>query len=721
MSIRTFLANLLVKSSGAGPIYSEMVAGRPVFTPTQYVKLSQEGYAKCVTAYRCIDLIAKNAANMPLILFRRTAGDDQEIENHPILDLLRKPNPSQSGFEFFVDVSAYLNIAGNSYLEQVAGSISKEPKELYALRPDRMAVVAGSFGLPEAFIYGTGGKSKKWEVDPVTGNSDILHIKYFNPINDWYGLAPMEVAARSVDQRNAAEDHNLALLQNGARPSGLLAYEGKEGADMGEDQRVSIESQIRTKFSGPRNAGRVLLSGGGSGKFTWTEMGMSPKDMDWLNSKTSNSSDICNAYGVPQQLVGIQSAQTFSNMREARLWLYEETALPHMRQILDGLNMWLVPFWGDDLYLDIDEDEISALGPRRDRVWDKVNKADFLTYNEKREAVGYDNVEGGDVILVSATLLPLESASEPLPEADSKADSKEITDTPDEAEDATAKTLELQLATAHVVFKGFDYKLLNDRGKNARNREVLLMIRLQLAFERSLRVRAARLLAARVRDAASAYAESGMVESIDMAMEGHDAEINSLLRAHWQTVFETFGNRILDAVKSSGMMLDTKQDSLFERLTLEWIDSHAAEEVVGIVTTTKQQIISAISKGQAEGLGVPAIAKLIREKSGITSKLRANLIARTETHAAAVAGADEAARATGLADLQREWMAVTNEPGEGRTRDSHLAADGQRRKMGEEFDVGGVALIRPGDPSANAPGETINCRCVLGIIAPDED
>jgi HK97 family phage portal protein len=707
-NIRATLSRIFGKASGAGPVYSELVAGRPVYTPTQYVKLSREGYAKCVTVYRCIDLISKNAASMPILLYRRTGADPQEVGAHPILDLLRRPNPSQSGFEFLVDVSAYMNISGNSYVEKAAGSITKEPKELYSLRPDRMSVIAGTHGLPQGFKYSAGGKDKVWDVDPISGESDILHIKYFNPTDDWYGIGPIEVAARSVDQRNAADDHNLSLLQNGGRLSGLLAFEGKEGADFGDDQRLALETQIRNKFTGPKNAGRVILSGGGSGKFSWTEMGVNPKDMDWLNSRESNSSDICNAFGVPQQLVGIQSAQTFSNMREARMWLYEDTAIPHMRQILDGFNQWLTPIWGDDLYLDIDEDSISALSPRRERTWEKVQNAQFLTINEKREAVGYDNVPGGDVLFVPATLLPLEAAAEPLPDP--------ATDAPDEDDKETEKTLEHHLATAHVAFNGIDYKLMNDRGKNARGREVLLQIRLQLAFERSMRVRAARIISRRIRDVAAAYGNSGMVESVDMALDGHAEEINALLRAHWQTVFETFGKRILDAIKSSGMVLDEKQESLFDRLTLEWIDTHAANKVTLISETTRTQIVGAIAQGQVDGLGVPAIAKLIRTKAGIETTRRAALIARTETHAAAVAGSDEAARATGLEDLQREWITAEDD----RTRDSHREADGQRRKMGEEFDVGGASLIRPGDPSG-PPGETINCRCVLGIIAPDEE
>ena len=95
------------------------------------------------------------------------------------------------------------------------------------------------------------------------------------------------------------------------------------------------------------------------------------------------------AFGVPDQLISISESQTYTNMAEARLALYEETVLPLVQQFKGELNRWLTPMFDDALRLELDADEIPALTARRDMVWDKVGKADFLTRNEKRQAVGY--------------------------------------------------------------------------------------------------------------------------------------------------------------------------------------------------------------------------------------------------------------------------------------------------------------------------------------------
>jgi len=90
--------------------------------------------------------------------------------------------------------------------------------------------------------------------------------------------------------------------------------------------------------------------------------------------------------------LGIPGDNTYNNQREARLALWEQTILPMVHQLRDGLNNWLVTAGGDaakGLKLDYDPDGISALSLRREQLWDKLNKATFLSEDEKRQAAGY--------------------------------------------------------------------------------------------------------------------------------------------------------------------------------------------------------------------------------------------------------------------------------------------------------------------------------------------
>jgi HK97 family phage portal protein len=233
---------------------------------------------------------------------------------------------------------------------------------------------------------------KFFSVNKLNGQADILHIKNFHPLDDFRGLSSVEAAAFSIDQHNQAAAWNKSLLENAARPSGALivknngAYEG----NLSNEQYIRIKEQMEDVFMGSKNSGRPMLIEGG---LEWQEMSMSPKDMDFIEAKNSAARDIALALGVPPQLLGIPGDNTYSNMQEARLALWEETIIPLLDHLTDSLNHWLVPMFGEDLCLEYDVNNISGLSARREKIWSRIENASFLSDNEKREMVGLSPIK----------------------------------------------------------------------------------------------------------------------------------------------------------------------------------------------------------------------------------------------------------------------------------------------------------------------------------------
>ena len=386
---------LETKASKAGKLISLGMLGRPVWTPRQYDKLAEESYAKNAVAYRAIHEIAKCAGSVPFNLFQGIGESRREILASPLLDLMERPNPMQGRSAFIQAVIGFLLISGNSYIERVGPSFARPPRELWTKRPDRMQVEAGRTGIPSAYIFTNGGQTVRWPAKETDGQSKILQIKTFNPLNDWYGQSPVEAAAYSIDQHNEAGAWNMALLQNSARPSGALVVDPKSGTGLDDDQFARLKEQIELHYTGPADAGRPFILEGG---LDWKEMGLSPTDMDWLQGKHTSARDIAMVFGMPSQMLGIPGDNTHRNMEEARLWLWEQTIIPLLDFLTQELNWWLVPLFGDNLELVFDLDEVPALITRRHTLWDKVVNSDFLTINEKREAVGYEPRPEGDVI-----------------------------------------------------------------------------------------------------------------------------------------------------------------------------------------------------------------------------------------------------------------------------------------------------------------------------------
>jgi HK97 family phage portal protein len=387
------LARLETKAPAAGRLVSLKLAAEAAWTPRRYDLLAEAAYRRNVVAYRAISEVVRSAAAVPWRLYRRTGSERHRLDSHPLLRLLARPNPQMARAEFIEAVLGFYLIAGNSYLQAVGEAA---PRELWPLRPDRMRVLKGPTGLPRGFEFVHGPERILWPADPVTGRSAILHLKSFNPLDDWYGQSPIEAAAAAIDQRNAADAWNMSLLQNGARPSGALVYAPNQGeANLSDEQFARLKQQLEEQQQGTGNAGRPLLLEGG---LDWKEMSLTPKDMDFLEAKHSSARDIAQAFGVPPMLLGIPGDNTYANYREARLALWEETVLPLLGHLCDELNGWLAPTFAGDLALALDLDEVPALTLRRERRWEMLRRAEFLSVNEKRAAVGYPPLEGGDAL-----------------------------------------------------------------------------------------------------------------------------------------------------------------------------------------------------------------------------------------------------------------------------------------------------------------------------------
>ena len=440
------IRRLMATIRGQKGLLPTNAAGTSVFSlaggydrAAEYDKLAGEGYTFNPIGYKCVREVANSAAQIPFRVYR---GDDEVEEDHPLVRLLERPNPAQAGVEFFQTLYSYLLMDGNSYAVQ--NVVNGRPLELALLRPDRIDIKTNNSPVPTAYEYKYDDQVvARYEVDPVTGESLLKHFKTFHPLNDHKGLSPLLAAAAEIDLFNEIVKHNIALLKNGTRPSGMLTYKPVDAtgqpARLTDEQREEVKTGLKNVMGGPNNAGKPIFL---EGEFTWTALGLSPRDMDFQQLKNTASRHIALCLGVPSQLVGIPDAQTYSNMAEARLALYEETVIPLALRVLSDLNEWLIPVFQasmgqDKLRIEYDFDRIPAIADRTRRLYETASLAvreGLTTRNEARAMIGLGEVDGGDEILVMGQLFPLSTigteppddpdAAEPDtsdPEADGKA------------------------------------------------------------------------------------------------------------------------------------------------------------------------------------------------------------------------------------------------------------------------------------------------------------
>ncbi|MCV6587126.1 MAG: phage portal protein [Marinibacterium sp.] len=368
------------KASAAAPVVTWHSAGRVAWSPRDTASLTRSGFAGNPVGFRAVKLIAEAAAALPVV----AQDTERRYATHPVLALLARPNAGQGRAPFLEALYGQLLLSGNAYVEAVVAEDGL-PVELHILRSDRMSVVPGADGWPVAYEYSVGGRTHRFAAEA------ICHIRSFHPQDDHYGLSPMQAAAMAVDVHNSASRWSKSLLDNAARPSGALVWQGGDGQGaMPDDQFRRLAEEVEANFQGARNAGRPMVLEGG---LDWKPMGFSPSDMEFQKTKEAAAREIAVAFGVPPMILGIPGDATYANYQEANRAFFRLTVLPLASRVLAGLSDWLVGFTGAEVAVSPDLDQVPALSVEREAQWRRVSDAAFLTDAEKRAMLGLPPLE----------------------------------------------------------------------------------------------------------------------------------------------------------------------------------------------------------------------------------------------------------------------------------------------------------------------------------------
>jgi len=340
--------------------------------------LANQAFARNPIVYRCVRMISEAASSIPFVVREKRI----DINEHPLLDLLSSPNTRQSGPKFLEALYCYLLIGGNAYASKI--KLADEVRELHIIDPAKTSTVVDEKGWPLAYEYNNQSSITRFEID------EILHLALFNPTDELNGLSPLISANMALDIHNSASSWNKALLDNSARPSGALVYASSAGNNLTDEQFSRLKDELEEGYTGSTRAGRPMLLEGG---LDWKAMGYSPRDMDFLQAKNGAAREIALAFGVPPMLLGIPGDNTYSNYQEANRAFWRQTVIPLANKTACDIGNWLGPDYGDEFVLAADTQALDVLAPDREKLWNRLAQADFLTNDEKREAVGFVPLE----------------------------------------------------------------------------------------------------------------------------------------------------------------------------------------------------------------------------------------------------------------------------------------------------------------------------------------
>ena len=398
-----------------------------------------KGYRFNSTVYSIINLITKAATTVPYIIYEvknenslkkykaiTSSGFDSntilksnilqkdaliEIDNSELNDILKRPNPAQSFAQFISEVIAFGKLTGNRYIYGISpntGANASKFTELYVLPSQSVEINSGGFMKPVDYY------TLQYNGSIKIPSENVLHIGDFNPNFDGtashlYGMSPLRAGLRSLDANNEALTTGVKYLQNQTARGVLMSEEG----DLNEIQARQLKEKFRQQYQGSNNAGDVIIT---PKKLSWVNFGMSASDLSLIEQYNASIKDLCNIYNVPAILLNNVESATYNNIKEARKMMYTNAVIPELIKVRDELNRWLVPKFGDNLFLDFDFTVIPELQEETDKIVTNLSQSWWLTPNEKRVASGYGVDEDNDALddyYFPANLLPVGDSDMP--------------------------------------------------------------------------------------------------------------------------------------------------------------------------------------------------------------------------------------------------------------------------------------------------------------------
>tara|TARA_Y100001972_G_scaffold128846_1_gene192112 strand:- start:1547 stop:3271 length:1725 start_codon:yes stop_codon:yes gene_type:complete len=332
--------------------------------------------------------------------------------------VLERPNKLQAFPEFIENAIGFKLITGNAYIHGAKlenGANAGLIKNLYVLPSQYMRIRASKTDENAVVGYVLELTSGMTSTQSVTFPEDeIMHLKYWNPDYDGdgshlYGLSPLRAGARVVRQSNDSYTAQMAQLQN----SGAMGILAVEPETMTEEQARQLERDYYRKYTGSFNRGKIVVAGA---NMEWKQIGLSPVDLNIIESQKMSLRDICNVYGINSALLNDPDNKVYNNVSEARKALYMERVLPELDSFRDELNRWLTTnhneVTGKNYYIDYDLDSIPAIQSDMAAVIDQIKDSWWITANEKRIAMGYDDDPIMNQYFIPANFIPFGSPTD---------------------------------------------------------------------------------------------------------------------------------------------------------------------------------------------------------------------------------------------------------------------------------------------------------------------
>jgi HK97 family phage portal protein len=220
------------------------------------------------------------------------------------------------------------------------------------------------------------------------------------------GVSPMRAAYSTLRMSNNAADASAMMAQNGGAKGAITPKPiGSNVATFTVEQANMIKRAVNEDMNGIDNKGRINVL---QTPWDYLNFGLSSVDMDLVKTMQMSMHQWCRVFGLPAVIFDTDTS-SYNNYQNAMRDLMTNTVIPTCASLRDELNKWLVPRFGENVYIDFDITALPEMQQDMERMSRILRDANWLTYDEKRVAMNYEELGGAYATsYVSNGLIPIE-------------------------------------------------------------------------------------------------------------------------------------------------------------------------------------------------------------------------------------------------------------------------------------------------------------------------
>lgn len=622
--------------------------------------------------------------------------------NHPMTDLLWRPNDFEAYTSFIYRLVSELMLMGNAVVWKLrfSNQMILLPTELLTIEFDkyrRIEHYVVNAGSTEDFNGLFDGALK---IDP----QDIVHFRMPNLASMIWGLSSFIPGRKSILFDRYTQDYLLNFYAKQANPGPIMELT----KDANEKQAFKLLKSIELKHQGRQNQRKTMILPKG---VTAKNLTQTMAEQQLKIHLDDNRDTIRALLAVPPHLFGTQKSGSLgseeTNFALKNFW--ETTLIPVQDLVSDAFTMGFSRLLGNKLFLKFDNSNVIVLQEDLGKRADVANKMlSTHTLNEVRKKIYKDPaLPGGD-----------ETPGKQQELGGFAQFSKDEVSTKDE------KSL---ISPSSERLKKFLDKNSNWWTIRKKNEQEQIEKNEREILEGTLDVFSS--MAPKALASFKKVFGSSKKENIKTKTKQDDLEtaLNDAF-SEFDSVWVDSNVKTLQSSQDLGydLSLDVPfnipNEAEREALRLEndegrkaQMEARALENFSGVTKTTTNDILGIVERGTNRSATLDQISQDIQTYFKEIVPSRARTIARTETLGAASAGQkaalDDASEV--IPGMKKLWLAS----GDSRVRDSHADLDGHEVDADKKFANG---LEYPRDPLGSA-NEIINCRCSFLMMPPGED